>query len=177
MKTPILWLDRLAAFVAGLGEALAALAVVGMFIHISLEIMMRFFFSTSTFVLDEFVGYMVATLIFSAAANCLRTGSHLRVGMIIDRLGITGRRVAEAAALLLLLFVAILLTRYYAAAALRAWDRGTVSQTIAQVPLWLPLSVIAFCVANLALQGFSRLAMLATGEFRPEEMIEGPGDV
>jgi TRAP-type C4-dicarboxylate transport system permease small subunit len=177
MKSAIRRLDQFAAFTALIGEALASLAVAGMLLHISIEILARFFFGASTFVLDEFVGYMVATLVFGAAASCLRTGAHMRVGMLVDRLNVPARRVAEALALLVLLFVTVLMAKYYVAAATRAWDRGTLSQTVAEVPLWIPLVFITMGIANLALQGVARLAMLAIGEFHPEDMVEGPSDV
>lgn len=167
-----IWLDRFAAAVATIGEFLAVAAVVGMFAHISLEIILRAVFSTSTFVLDEFVGYMVAAMIFCAAGSCLRAKSHLRVGLLLDRLGFWARNVAEGLALVGLIFAALLLTEHYFAAATRAWSRATVSQTVAQVPLWIPFAMIVLGSANLALQGIARLALVVTGQLRPDDFLE-----
>ncbi|WP_108659973.1 TRAP transporter small permease subunit [Acuticoccus kandeliae] len=164
--------DRVAAIGAVVGELLAGAAVVWMFVHIVVEIVMRAVFATSTFVLDEFVGYMVATLIFGAAGGCLRAKAHLRVGLLLDRLGPRARAVAEAFALLALLFVSILITQYYFAAAERAWSRGTVSQTVAEVPLWIPLGMATLGAANLVLQGLSRLGLILTGQLGAADFAE-----
>ncbi|MCF3934806.1 TRAP transporter small permease [Acuticoccus sp. M5D2P5] len=172
MKGLAFGLDRIAALGAVLGEILAAIAVVGMFAHIVLEIVMRAVFATSTFVLDEFVGYMVAALIFGAAGGCLRSKTHLRVGLLLDRLGFRARAVAECFALLALIFVAVLLTQYYFAAADRAWTRGTVSQTVAEVPLWIPLGMAMLGAGNLVLQGVARLGLILTGQLQAHDFAE-----
>ena len=53
-------MERLIRAVEGLSRAagvVSAVLLIGMVLHILLEIVLRAFFSSSTFVLDEFVGY------------------------------------------------------------------------------------------------------------------------
>lgn len=177
MKNLAITIDRAAAFFAVLGELIAAMAVVCMFVHILTEIFMRAVLSTSTFVLDEFVGYMVAAMIFCAAGGTLRAKSHLRVGLLLDRLDFKARCVAESLALLVLLAIALFIARFYFVSAERAWMRGTVSQTIAAVPLWIPFSLVIFGGINLALQAIARLSLIVSGQIEPKDLLETAQDV
>ncbi|OAB55518.1 hypothetical protein AY600_07390 [Phormidium willei BDU 130791] len=60
---------------ARLGAAAAALLLVYMVGHIVLEILLRGLWSTSTFVLDEFIGFAVAASAFLGLAEALRSAS------------------------------------------------------------------------------------------------------
>ena len=162
--------DRLAAALAWISGLAAAAAVLGMLLHIGLEIVLRSVFVTSTFVLDEFVGYMVASMAFLGLAPTFRARRHLRVTLLLDLLGPRGRRVAEAAALIVLIMLAAFLAHYFARAGIRLWRNGTVSQTVAEVPLWIPISIVAFGCANLAIQAVSRLLLLLSGRISVEEL-------
>jgi len=169
-------LDRVAALLSDASGVVAAVAVLGMLGHICLEILLRAVFGTSTFVLDEFVGYMVAALIFLGLAPTFRAHGHLRIGLLLDLAGPAIRRFAEAAALVALTLLASFLAYYFAQAGLRFRRGGTVSQTIAEVPLWIPVGVAALGWANLGLQALSRLLMLATGQVSVEELEGVPLD-
>ena len=62
----------------------AALLVL-MVLHILLEIVLRSFFASSTFVLDEFVGYGVAAMTFLSLGYALETDSLIRVQLLLGR--------------------------------------------------------------------------------------------
>ena len=50
--------------------------------HISLEIVMRSFFSASTFSMDEFVGYAIGSMTFLSLAHTFRHRKHIRVSIL-----------------------------------------------------------------------------------------------
>lgn len=65
--------------------SMAAFLLIYILCHILLEISLRMF-GMSTYVLDEFVGYAVATMTFLALGYSLEQGSLIRVNAIIDRI-------------------------------------------------------------------------------------------
>lgn len=168
--------DRFAAALSWLSGVVAAAAVLGMLFHIGLEIVLRAVFVTSTFVLDEFVGYMVASMTFLGLAPTFRAHGHLRVTLLLDMLGPRARRLAEVVTLLCLVALATFIAWYFARAGLRLWRNGTVSQTVAEVPLWIPMSIVAIGCANLAIQVASQLALMMSGGRGDDALSESKRD-
>ena len=143
---------RVADFAAAVGAVLAAAILVAMLGLILTEIVLRSAFATSTYVADEFVGYGVAATTFLALGHTLSRGSVLRVGLAVEHLGPRLRRVFEAFAALIGSAVVILLMWFFWIRLARSWTRGSVSSSLAQVPLWIPEAVIFAGLALLLLQ-------------------------
>ncbi|ASM75622.1 tripartite ATP-independent periplasmic transporter, DctQ component (plasmid) [Pseudosulfitobacter pseudonitzschiae] len=130
---------------------LAVLALVAMFAHIVLEIVLRNFFDTSTFVLDEFVGYAVSALTFLALGEAFRSGALIQVTLVRDLLGARGKYFLDVFGHLAAFSMGILIAWYVGRSVLRNYERGTTSSSIAEVPQWIPelfvlLGVIIFAL-------------------------------
>ena len=112
--------------------------------HIIYEIVLRVVFSTSTFILDEIVGYGVAATTFLALGYALERGGLIRVNLLLKPLGESGitRRVIEVIGIALTLAMIGFQIRYFWRSVTRNWDRGAVSETVAEVPLWIPEGVM-----------------------------------
>lgn len=152
-----LGLSRLAAYLA----AIIMIAMVG---HVMLEIVLRGFFSTSTFVLDEFVGYGVAAVTFLALGYALEEGSLIRVSVLLGRIGRGWvRRIIELFCILSTLTMTVFIAWYFWKSIVRNWQRGAVSETIAQVPLWLPESLVFIGLVVFALQLLAYGLRILTG--------------
>jgi TRAP-type C4-dicarboxylate transport system permease small subunit len=141
--------------ISRLGAGLACLLVVAMVLHILYEIVLRTFFSSSTFVLDEFVGYAVAAATFLALGYSFEHGSLIRVGLLVERLEEGPRRAVEIACGLATLIMMGGLTWYFWLTLWRSWVRGRVSSSIAEVPMWIPESLVfvgsfIFCLQIVA---------------------------
>jgi TRAP-type C4-dicarboxylate transport system permease small subunit len=147
LHAAVFQLSRLAAWAAGL-------VLVAMTAHIMYEIVLRVVFSTSTFILDEIVGYGVAACTFLALGYALEVGGLIRVNLLLKALGDGGlaRRAVEAAAILLTLAVIGFQVGYFWKSVARNWDRGAVSETVAEVPLWIPEGVMMVGLAVFWLQ-------------------------
>ena len=77
---------RFQTFVFGvsrLAAAVACLLLVGMVFLILYEMVLRAVFSTSTFVLSEFVGYAVSACTFLSLGYALEHGSLVRVNSFL----------------------------------------------------------------------------------------------
>jgi TRAP-type C4-dicarboxylate transport system permease small subunit len=151
------WLSRGAA-------VLAAALMVYVLAHILYEIVLRVFFASSTFVLDEFVGYAVGAMTFLALAHTLDHGTHIRVDLAIGRLRGRARRIGE-----LFSVVATFAVTLFALSALwKTWmrniERGAVSESVAEVPLWIPQAGLILGLVLLLLQLFAYAVRLVLGE-------------
>ena len=146
------------------GLALAAYALVAMVTLVLIEIVLRGVFATSTFVLEEFLGYSVAATTFLTLGSALAHGALIRVSLLLGRLGPQARRQAEVVSLLAALFCTGFLGWFILLKTLRDFGRGTVSATIAQVPVWIPETVVLSGLLIFALQLLARLAFVGLAD-------------
>jgi TRAP-type C4-dicarboxylate transport system permease small subunit len=149
--------------ISRMAAALACLSLIFMVGHILYEIVLRYVFSTSTFVLDEFVGYAVAATTFMALGYALHHGSLIRVNILIGRTTGGLRRALEALSAIATLAVVSLLIWSFWLRVSRHWGRGTVSSSIAQVPMWIPEGAVLLGLAVFWLQLFAYFLRSAGG--------------
>ncbi len=150
-------MDRISTFsnrLALFGAYLAGALLVAMIGHILVEIVLRSFFAASTYVLDEFVGYGVAAMTFLAAGHTLRSGVFIRVNIVLDRLPAEGglRRGMEVFCAVVTLLAIALLVQFFWISVSRHYTRGSVSETIAEVPLWIPEGLVLIGLGILCIQ-------------------------
>lgn len=157
------FLDRLAARLAWAAAALSAVILVYMVGHVLVEIVLRVGFAKSTYVLDEFVAYSTASITFLCLAYAFREKSLIRVEMLIHRLRGRTRLVADAAATAVTLAAMLCLTWYFLTVTFwRDVVRGTTSESIAEVPLWIPeLLALAGMLLFLLQLGVTFLRLLS----------------
>ncbi len=162
---------RLAAW----GGYLAGVILVLMVGHVLLEIVLRTFFATSTYVLDEFVGYGVAAMTFLSTAYALRNGALIRVNILLDALpgGGVGRRSIELLCVLLTMSACGLIAVFFGNSAWRHFTRGTVSETVAEVPMWIPEGFVLVGLVILELELFSYALRIVAGDRLLDDGGEG----
>lgn len=131
---------------------LLCLILVAIVVLISVEITLRSFFDSSTYVLDEFVGYGIAAMTFLAFAATLKDGVFIRVEMVLANLKTARRRQFEIVSCFIGATLFGGLTWYVGKLIYRNFDRGIVSNSIAEVPLWIPQSFILIGLVLLVLQ-------------------------
>lgn len=154
-----------------LGMMLSVVVLVGMTLLILAEVALRNLFGSSTFVMNELVGYGVATMTMVALGDCLEEGALIRMTMLLGlfRPGSAIRRTIEVAAVLMALVATGVALRYFLLSVERSHARGYVSETAAQIPLWLPEAITAAGLAVLMLQLVSYLFRLLAGAPAIEE--------
>ena len=141
--------------ISQVSAALACMALIGMVGHILYEIVLRTLFATSTFVLDEFVGYGVAACTFLSLGYALEHGNLIRVNILLDRLGGVARRAVETICALLTMMATLCLSWFFWLRIERDWARGTTSSSIAEFPSWIPQAAILAGLLVFTLQLFA----------------------
>lgn len=145
-------LDRLYA----LSGAIAAAAILAICLIVSaqvgLNILARFGGPSLSFTIPsyaDFAGYFLATASFMALAYTLRTGTHIRVNLVLQRLPERGRWVLELVALALGAMLVGYATWYAGALMAESLHYGDMSTGIVAIPLWIPQSAMVLGLALL----------------------------
>jgi len=151
VRTALYSFTRFVRFLSWLGAVFSGFLMLGITAYILLEIVLRAFFQASTNVLDEIVGYGVGAMTFMTLAYTLCTNQHIQITLLRDRVSESTRVKLDVAALLFSLATTSVVAWYIGRSAFRAFERGTVSATVARVPLWIPESVFLAGLVLLAL--------------------------
>lgn len=83
-------LTALAGRINGVGVWLGGIAVLVMGVLITVEVIVRRLFNSSTYISDEVSGYLLVLVTFLGLGYTLREGSHIQVRMAVDRLSPRG---------------------------------------------------------------------------------------
>ncbi len=153
-------LSRLAAVVA----AAALIFMVGI---IALEIVLRTIFSTSTFVTSEFVGYAMMICVIWSLGYVLEHGQLIRVNVLLQHLSPRTQNLLTAIAALVVCAGVSGLAWLYWVRTERAFERGTVSSSIAAVPTWIPEGIMMAGMAIFAVQLLAHALRQLTGHSSP----------
>ena len=110
----------------------------------------------------EYSSYLMAATFTCGAAMTLRAGGHIRVGLLLGRLGPGGRRWLELALALVGVvfvgFLALAMTSF----TWEAFITGRTSET-SGTRIWLPTAAVTFGMALLCLQFIARAIQAALG--------------
>ena len=149
-----------------IGMIAAVVILLAMTGLILVEIVMRTFFDASTHMADELVGYGIGGMSFLALGQSLEKGTLIRMNLLLTNLdgGSRIRWLIEILCILFGIFSCGMAFWYFTRNVIRNYERGYVSETIAQVPLWLPESLVAIGLAILLLQFVSYLLRVIVGE-------------
>ena len=165
-------LERWAYRLAKSAAYLSAVIVCYMLGHIMVEIFLRVFLARSTYVLDEFVAYATAAITFLCLAYALHDNALIRVNILLHRLQGKWRLAFEIFSVATTLALAGLLTYYFWTKTF--WRDLTLnrrSESIAEIPLWIPEIFALIGLALFIFQLFTMLVrLLAKG--LPEEAAE-----
>ena len=154
--------------------ALACLSMVAAFVIVMLGILAR----QVTFIdiqgLDAYAGYAIAATLFFTLPTALMHGDHIRVTLVLDRLGQRARAGFEWGALIAALGLAVYLAWFAMRAVWLSYITHDVSPAADATPLWIPqLSMAIGCVA-FALAFLDAIVARWRGR---EWFIAGPGSV
>ena len=124
--------------------------------------------------LDAYAGYAIAATLFFTLPTALMHGDHIRVTLVLDRLGQRARAGFEWGALIAALGLAVYLAWFAMRAVWLSYITHDVSPAADATPLWIPqLSMAIGCVA-FALAFLDAIVARWRGR---EWFIAGPGSV
>jgi TRAP-type C4-dicarboxylate transport system permease small subunit len=156
---------RITLMISNLGMAVSVVIMVAMVCLVLAEVVARNVFGTSTFIMNELVGYGVAAMTVIALGNALENGALIRMNLLLIALKPDGlaRRALELISISLAMIAVVIALRYFLRSVTRSFDRGYTSETAAQIPLWIPEAFMVAGLTILLLQLLSYLIRLFAG--------------
>lgn len=142
---------------SSLGSIGASGCILMIVILIVLEILVRSLVGRSTFITEEYSGYLLAWFAFLGMAETLRSDGHVRVSIVITRLGAKKRVMLEIVANAIGLAAFIYLAFYLGLVAFNSWKIGAQSIHLSQTPVFIPQLVPALGSILMAMQFFGQL--------------------
>lgn len=154
---------------------MSAASVVFMVGIIALEIVLRAVFSTSTFVTGEFVGYAMMICVLWSLGYALESGHLIRVHLLLSHVSVGISNLMTSLASFAVGAGSVWLAIIFWTRAARAWQRGTVSSSVAAVPTWIPEAILTVGLGLFALQAFAYCLRHLTGH--PSPSTPDPEDI
>jgi len=135
---------RVACGLSLLGAWMAAFFIVLIACMILLEIVLRTFFATSTYMMDELVGYSVAASAFLALGHTFDQREMIRITLLLSFLEKRPvlRLLIEWVCIIATLAMVGYLARYFYLLLERQYVRGYSSGTMSGMPQWIPTSAV-----------------------------------
>ena len=119
---------------------------------ISVEIVARTFFSTSTLIADEYSAYFFVVVVMMGLSFSMKEGAHIRISLLRSKLP----QQVQALLDMVVLSGAIALTCFalYHAVLMTydVWDLGMTADSISETPIYIPQLVIPVGLLLLILQ-------------------------
>lgn len=156
-----MWLERLYL----LCGYLSALCVVAMLLVIVAQIGMRWSAMTLPGA-THYAGYLLGTGTFFALAYTFHHGAHIRVGLLIERLG-RFQPIGELWCLLVASGIAGYISWYAVDAVYWSYKFGDVSSGQDATPLWIPQAAISLGSIVFTISIVDHLCRTLTALFRP----------
>jgi len=151
---------------------LAAFAMVAAFVCVGLGVVARLA-GWDIPGLDAYAGYAIAAALFLALPQTLRRQEHIRVTLLLEKLGPRGRAVLEWWSLAAGLVLAVYMAVYALRLVWLSHQMHDVSSSADATPLWIPQLAMALGCAGFALSLAE--AMWARWTARPY-FVERPAD-
>ena len=130
-------------------SALCILAIVGLIV---VEIICRTFFNVSTFIADEYSGYLMVAAVMAGLGFTLQTDGHIRITICLARLGPAGKRNFELAATLAGLAITLFALYHAVLMVQDTFSYDMRADSISETPLYIPQLLVPIGLLSLALQ-------------------------
>jgi len=135
-----------------LGAYLSALSMVLIVGLISVEIVYRSVFNSSTLVADEFSGYLMVMTVMAGLAYTLESDSHIRITLLLVKLGPNAKRFMEVLATGLALALTLFVCYHACLMVYDSYSYDMRADSISATPIYLPQIIVPLGLAGLALQ-------------------------
>ncbi|WP_036228334.1 TRAP transporter small permease subunit [Marinobacterium jannaschii] len=155
----LLRLEKLINHFSDVLGKLAALLFVLMLFNVFIDVVMRYVFNDVSIGMQELEWHLFAAMFMLAVPYTLRTGGHVRVDLIYERLGLRRKALIDLLGCLLLLLPFSLLVGWYGVGfALEAWELGETSGDPGGLSQrWIIKAVIPLTFFAIALSGIGMM--------------------
>lgn len=147
-------------------EALAALAAILLFAigaMLTYEVVARYFFTAPTIWAEELSRLAMIWGVFLGSAALLRSGEHIRITVLTDRLPSALQGVADVTAYIFVAVVSAFVAWHGFEIAWNSWERGRTVGSMLDLPSWVSQAAIPVGFALLFVQALALAVAAAHG--------------
>lgn len=131
--------------------AVSAVALIALTLLEIVEIFLRTFFRTSLLIVDEYAGYLLATMVFMGLCNSFHGGGFVRVEAVYNFFRGIPKRVVDIIFLLILDVLFYIIAYQCVLLNVLNFQKKLVSNSILKTPIWIPqlmmsAGLILFCI-------------------------------
>ncbi len=159
MQTLLRWFDRVLDAMA----CLAGAVLVFIMASVGLEVIMRYFFNRPLMWVTEVTECLLLYITFLGSAWLLREEGHVRMDILLNRLGTRAKAILGIFSSLIGVFVSATIMIYGLAVTWNYFQRGIYTPTAMEIPLYAILLVIPVGSLMLLLQFLRRTATAVAG--------------
>jgi TRAP-type C4-dicarboxylate transport system permease small subunit len=121
---------------------------------------------------DAYAGYCMAAAGFLALAHTLKRGEHIRVTLLVERMGSKGKRAMAIVAHAIALFFSAVFAFFSVRLVWVSHQMNDISQSNDASPLWIPQIGMAIGAAILFIAIFDEFILVITGKKIAEQSTE-----
>ena len=141
-----------------IGRMGASVCILIIIVLILVEIFMRTFSGQSTFITEEYSGYLLSWFAYMGMAYTLKSDGHIRVTMLLSKIGARKKAVLEILAGIIGMVTFAYITFHLALVMSDSMTSGVRSMHISETPLFIPQIIPAVGSALMTLQFLPYLA-------------------
>ena len=141
------WIIKLTTIISGF-------LILFMVFSISADVVMRYFFHTPIFWVDEFAGFMQLYIGFLVAAWVLKRDGHVKMDLVISRLNIKNQAILNAVTSLIGALVFIAIAWFSSAHTVYVFQLDHRTPTFMRVPVFAIIAAIPFGSLLLGIEFF-----------------------
>ena len=112
---------------------------------------------------DDISAWLCAASAFLALGHTFRKGELIRVGLLVERLGVVARCRMEIVALLLATLCTGYMTWAIVSFVFESWKFNEVAQGLIKIPIWIPQSAVALGVVIFLIAVLDELVAVLRG--------------
>ena len=133
---------RVIETISSISGWLSGIGVYGLTIVVFIDVVLRYFFSSSIFIADELSIYFMVYVAFMGAAMTMKKGAHIKVDLLYQRLSKKGRLWLDTVTMIVGTIVCFIMTYQSALWVRYTYKTNFISPTILETPMWIPMSCI-----------------------------------
>jgi TRAP-type C4-dicarboxylate transport system permease small subunit len=143
---------------SNVGLFLAGVCLIAMMLIITAEVVVRQFFNFSFYVVDEYSGYLLVSLVFLGVGHSFNSGSMIRVTFLRDAMNIHVRNVLSLVFSILCLLYSVILAIQYIRLIYSSYSLG-IGSAFSGTPTYIPqismvlgmiilIGVVVYCLVK-----------------------------
>lgn len=168
-------------WLSSIGTYIGAFALAAMTILLTVEVIMRYLFRSSTLISDEMSGYLFVAMLYMAMSDTLVSDKHIKINVITERLKPRLQRAFARIVAMILPVLGGVLSWQAWILVIESYERHSISPTILRLPQYLPEFAVPLGLSIFTLQALARAITMpastpeakAPPETKNKSMVDG----